>query len=282
MRKIIIFIISIILPTVASAQAQINTKKVKISDFTQKVTKVVLGGNDFFDITFQEEITARWRISPYEFCTIEEFEQLKDNENYYFLMTTYGQFRKETAPGLQFLTLVKGGKGADKGIADMLEIVSLPLASAEYPSGREMVFLPAFLDIIQSHTLASMENDYNGYAGLASNNISLGKAGDMEIVISEDDLNEDMSQEQRAALFNEGVIVTDEDDADQYMLDNTPGTLVSYVAVPSEPIFGSYCYKMLIDAQTHKLYYFKRHRIGKKAGAGFLPEDINRITASRR
>lgn len=282
MRKIIIFIISIILPTVASAQAQINTKKVKISDFTQKVTKVVLGGNDFFDITFQEEITARWRISPYEFCTLEEFEQLKGNENYYFLMTTYGQFRKETAPGLQFLTLVKGGKGADKGIADMLEIVSLPLASAEYPSGREMVFLPAFLDIIQSHTLASMENDYNGYAGLASNNISLGKAGDMEIVISEDDLNEDMSQEQRAALFDEGVIVTDEDDADQYMQDNTPGTLVSYVAVPSEPVFGSYCYKMLIDAQTHKLYYFKRHRIGKKAGAGFLPEDINRITASRR
>ena len=80
MRKIIIFIISIILPIAASAQAQINTKKVKISDFTQKITKVVLNGNDFFDITFQEEITAGWRISPYEFCTLEEFEQLKNNE----------------------------------------------------------------------------------------------------------------------------------------------------------------------------------------------------------
>lgn len=282
MRKTIIFIISIILPIAASAQAQINTKKVKISDFTQKVTKVVLNGNDFFDITFQEEITARWRISPYEFCTLEEFEQLKGNENYYFLMTTYGQFRKETAPGLQFLTLVKGGKGADKGIADMLEVVSLPFASAEYPSGRELVFLPAFLDIIQSHTLASMENDYNGYGGLASNNISLGKTDDMEIVLSEDDLNDLVSQEQKSKAEGKGVIITDEDDADQYMLDNVPGTLVSYVAVPSEPVYGSYCYKMLIDAQTHKLYYFKRHRIGKKTGAGFLPDDIDRITASRR
>ena len=282
MRRTIIFIISIILPIAASAQAQINTKKVKISDFTQKVTKVVLNGNDFFDITFQEEITARWRISPYEFCTLEEFEQLKSNENYYFLMTTYGQFRKETAPGLQFLTLVKGGKGAEKGIADMLEIVSLPFASAEYPSGRELVFLPAFLDIIQSHTLASMENDYNGYGGLASNNIGLGKTDDMEVVLSEDDLNDRVSQEQKSKAEDKGVIITDEDDADQYMLDNVPGTLVSYVAVPSEPVYGSYCYKMLIDAQTHKLYYFKRHRIGKKAGAGFLPEDIDRITASRR
>jgi hypothetical protein len=282
MRKAIIFIISLILPLAAGAQAQIDTKKVKISDFTQKVTKVVLNGNDFFDITFQEEISARWRISPYEFCTLEEFEQLKGNDNYYFLMATYGQFRKETAPGLQFLTLVKGGKGADKGIAAMLEIVSLPFASAEYPSGRELVFLPAFLDIIQNHTLASMENDYNGYGGLASNNISLNKTDDMEIVLSEDDLNDQVSLEQKSKAEEKGVIITDEDDADQYMLDNVPGTLVSYVAVPSEPVFGSFCYKMLIDAQTHKLYYFKRHRIGKKAGAGFLPEDIDRITASRR
>ena len=270
------------MPLMASAQAQINTKKVKISDFTQKVTKVVLSGNDFFDITFQEEITARWRISPYEFCTLEEFEQLKGNENYYFLMTTYGQFRKETAPGLQFLTLVKGGKGADKSIADMLEIVSLPFASAEYPSGRELVFLPAFLDIIQNHTLASMENDYNGYGGLASNNINLGKTDNLEVVLSEDDLSDEVSQEQRMKVIMQGIVITDEDDADQYMIDNVPGTMVSYVAVPSEPVFGSYCYKMLIDAQTHKLYYFKRHRIGKKAGAGFLPEDIDRISASRR
>lgn len=282
MRKAIIFIISIILPVLASAQAQIDTKKVKISDFTQKVTKVVLNGNEFFDITFQEEVTARWRISPYEFCTLEEFEKLKSNDNYYFLMTTYGQFRKETAPGLQFLTLVKGGKGADKSIGNMLEIVSIPFASAEYPSGRELVFLPAFLDIIQNHTLASMEKDINGYAGLASNNLSLGKADELDVILSEDDLSDEVTQELKESMTDKGIIMTDEDDADQYMLDNVPGTMVSYVAAPSEPVFGSYCYKMLIDTRTHKLYYFKKHRIGKKAGSGFLPEDIERIKASRR
>lgn len=282
MKRIIIAIATIFLTIPASAQAQIDTKKVKISDFTQKVTKVVLNGNAFFDTTFQEEIAARWRISPYEFCTLEDFEALKDNDNYYFLMTTYGQFRKETAPGLQFLTLVKGGKGADKGIGSMLEIVSLPFASAEYPSGRELVFLPAFLDIIQSHTLASMEKDIKGYGGLASNNASLGKTDGIEVVISRDDLSKDVSEEQIEMLEQKGVIITDEDDADQYMIDNVPDTMVSYVAVPSEPVAGSFCYKMLIDTQTHQIYYFKRHRIGKKAGAGFLPEDIDRIKASRR
>ena len=282
MKRIIILIISMILPLTAGAQAQINTKKMKINDFTQKITKVVLNGNAFYDTVIKDEIAARWRISPYEFCTLEEFETIKKDDNYYFLMSTFGQFKKETAPGLQFLTLVKGGKGAEKGIDGMLEVVSLPFASAEYPSGREFVFLPAFLDIIQDHTLQSMERDINGYGGLGNYSINIAKSDDMDIVFAEEDLSNLITESILVNIADKGIIVTDEDEADSFILDNAPGTLVSYVAAPSEPVVGSYCYKMLIDSETHTLYYFKKHRITKKAGAGFLPEDLERITAHRR
>lgn len=279
MKKLIILITALIMPLMAGAQAQITTKKVKIEDFTQKVTKVVLNGNPFYDTSFKDEVAARWRISPYEFCTLEEFEGLKGNDSYYFLILTQGQFRKETAPGLQFISLVKGGQGAEKGIGDMLEVVSLPFASAEYPSGRELIFLPAFLDIIQSHTLEAMENDFNAYGGLSNTAQKLGKAGNMDIVISEDDLNSLVSKEM---TDSEGMTITDEDDADSYMLDEVSGTLVSYVVAPSEPVKGSFCYKMLIDAQTHELYYYRKHKISPKAGVGFLPEDIERINKARK
>lgn len=279
MKKLIILITALIMPLMAGAQAQITTKKVKIEDFTQKVTKVVLNGNPFYDTSFKDEVAARWRISPYEFCTLEEFEGLKGNDSYYFLILTQGQFRKETAPGLQFISLVKGGQGADKGIGDMLEVVSLPFASAEYPSGRELIFLPAFLDIIQNHTLEAMENDFNAYGGLSNTAQKLGKAGNMDIVISEDDLNSLVSE---GMTDSEGMIITDEDDADSYMLDEVSGTLVSYVVAPSEPVKGSFCYKMLIDAQTHELYYYRKHKISPKAGVGFLPEDIERINKARK
>ena len=279
MKKLIILITALIMPLMAGAQAQITTKKVKIEDFTQKVTKVVLNGNPFYDTSFKDEVAARWRISPYEFCTLEEFEGLKGNDSYYFLILTQGQFRKETAPGLQFISLVKGGQGADKGIGDMLEVVSLPFASAEYPSGRELIFLPAFLDIIQNHTLEAMENDFNAYGGLSNTAQKLGKAGNMDIVISEDDLNSLVSEEM---TDSEGITITDEDDADSYMLDEVSGTLVSYVVAPSEPVKGSFCYKMLIDAQTHELYYYRKHKISPKAGVGFLPEDIERINKARK
>ena len=218
MKKLIILFAALIMPLMAGAQAQITTKKVKLEDFTQKITKIVLNGNPFYDTSLKEEIAARWRISPYEFCTLEEFDKLKGNDRYYFLMLIQGQFRKETAPGLQFLSLVKGGQGADKGIDEMLEVVSLPFASAEYPTGRELVFLPALLDIIQNYTLQAMENDFNAYGGLSNTVQKLSKSSGMTIVFSEDDLNSMVSKAVTDQLFDRTMILTDEDDAFQLHL----------------------------------------------------------------
>lgn len=274
MKRLLIILTGILIPMLASAQAQIETKKVKISDFPQKVTKVVLHGNEFYDAILKEEIALRWRVSPYEFCTTEEFEELKTDSRYYFLITTLGQFKKETAPGIQFLSLLKGGK-SKKGIDGMLEVVSLPYASAEYPSGRELVFLPALLDIIQAHTLKSMESDFDGYMGMSRYTKNMQNAQNMKIVFFEDEINDKVDDETRSA--DERFVITDEDGADKYFMDSTPGTLVSYMVAPTEPMNGSYCYKLLINAETHEIYFFRRHKITEKYGVGFLPEDFDYI-----
>ena len=275
MKRLLIILTGILIPMLASAQAQIDTKKVKISDFTQKITKVVLQGNEFYDSILKDEIALRWRISPYEFCTLEEFEELKTNSQFYFLVTTLGQFKKETAPGIQFLSLVKGGKGAKKGISEMMEVVSVPYGSAEYPSGRELVFLPALLDIIQTHTLKSMESDFDGYLGMSKYTKNMQNAKDMKIVFFQDEINKEVDRVMRAS--DERFVMAEEDDADQYLLDNSPNTLVSYMVTPSEPVNGSYCYKLLINAETHELYFYRRHKISDKYGPGFLIEDFDYI-----
>ena len=279
MRKVFIMLAMALLPLMAGAQAQINTKKVKISDFTEKITKVVLTGNDFYDIALQDEVKARWRVSPYEFCTWDEFQKDRNSSDFYFLLTTSSQFKKESEPGLDLLSLVKGGTGAT--INSMLEVVFIPFAPAEDPSGREMVFLPAFLDIIQKHALMSMEKDTDGYIGLSNNSMNIAKAKNMEFVFSEDDLSSEITREFRDLNFDSDMVITDEDSADDYMLENAPNTLVSYVVAPTDAQPGSFCYKMLINSETHELYYFRRHRITKKFGPGFLAEDIRRINSYR-
>lgn len=275
MKKILLFFAFAIMTASAFAQAQIDTKKVKISDFTQKVTKVVLTGSALYDGVLQDEVAARWRISPYEYCTLDEFNSLKGSDKYYFLITTKGQFKKEAEPSLQFLTLVKGGRNASKGIDEMLEIVSMPISSADDPSGRELVFLPVFLTIIQEYTLDSMDRDYSAYLGLSNYTSNISKASEKNIVFSENDIAPNVEMGDCASF-----IVTDEDSADEMIMNNAQNTLVSYVVAPAEPVNGSFCYKMLIDAQTYELYYYRKHRISAKSGAGFLPYDIRSINAA--
>lgn len=280
MKKAYVFIIAIMLPLLSWGQAQINTKKMKINDFTQKVTKVVLSGNEFMDSALQNEVAAIWRVSPYEFCTHEEFTSLMTSDEYYFLLITYGQFKKESKASIQFLTLVKGGSEAQNGIDEMLEVVSVPFASAQNPSGREMVFLPALLNIIQDFTMAAMEKDSVGYGGLSNHVVRLLPTDGLTIVFSEYDLCPDINETVRKEFFSDSVIAVPEEEADQYLLDYADDTVVSYVVAPSLPTPGAYCYKMLINTTDNRLHYFKRHKITRKVGSGFLAEDLRIISAA--
>ena len=282
MKKFIIFALSIIIPTFAFGQAQIDTKKVKIADFTDKTTKVVLTGKMYHDAQLEKAIKERWYISASEFCTLDEYEKLMDDDNYYFLLTVSGQFRKENEPGLTFITLVKGGKGNEKGINSMLEVVSFPFASTQEPSGREYVFLPAILDMIQTHVANSIAKDVNGYIGLPNYSLNISKSGQMNLVFSASDLSTEVTAELQGVHFDERVLVLDEDAADEYMTPEKDNTLVSYVVAPTDAQPGSYCYKMLFDTQSSNLYYFRKHKISKKFGPGFLAEDIKRICAPRK
>lgn len=277
LRRIILTVAAAAISLTMSAQAQINTKKVKIADFPTKTTKVVLTGNEIFDTYVKSDFNSCWRISPYEFCDLAEFDKLKTSPDYYFIMFTKGQFRKEVEPGLDFITLVKGGSGADKSIADMLEIVCIPFRSSEDPSGRESSYIPVLLDIIQKYTTDSIEKDIDGYMGLSNATINLPKAKGKKIVIADGDLSPQVDENAVKSLFNANMSVMDIDDADALLDDADPSTVISFTVAPTNPGKGSYCYKMLINAGTHELYYYRKHRISPKTGTGFLTEDIKRI-----
>jgi hypothetical protein len=282
MKKFLILLAAIIMPLAAAAQAQITTKKIKISDFPEKTTKVVLTGNVLYDAVLKEEIAARWRIAPYEFCTLQEFNELKGKSNYYFLITTKGQFKTEGEPGLQFLTLVKGGEAAENGIDQMLEIVSLPIASAEEPSGRELTFLPVFITILQQYAQDAIDNDLNAYIGLSNYSKNLAETRTMNILIADTDLDPQMSQSAKDLYLKDGVSTADQETVDKNLTQAQENTIISYVAAPTNPKAGSYCYKMLIDPQTYQLYFFRKHRVSTKYGAGFADYDLRSIAMTRK
>ncbi len=281
MKKITAIVLALAFSVIAYGQAQITTKKVKIEDFMEKTIKVVTSGNMFFDQALKDEVMNRWRISPFEFCTLEEFETLKTDDSYYFMLVTKDRFKREKEAGLAYISILKGGPAAEKGLNRMLNVVSIPIMSVKNPSGREFIVLPAILDILQVHITRSMEKDLVAYGGLGNYTMNISSTDDMNILFVEEDLSDEITEDVRNIYFKNGMMSVDMDTADMAMEEYLPRTIVSFTVAPDEAGKGSYCYKMLIDAKTHNLYYFRKHRITKRFGKGFLLEDINRIATSR-
>ena len=276
----IVIVLALCAPLCASGQAKINTKKVKIADLPTRTTKVVLGQGGIMDSALRDEVSARWRISPYEFCTVEEYNSLKENPDYYFLLIA--RSNEKEYKGMLTLTLMKGGKAkAEDPQKRPVDVASLPISSADFPSGREVVFLPALVDIIQDYVTRAMKSDGAGYSGFDIYASQVRRTGIKRIYFSEDDLIPDMDAAFKERYFDEDMLIMSEAEADKAFQDGTYNTLVSFVVAPFDPQNGSWCYKMLIDAGTHELLYFRHHRINARNWAGFLPKDIKIISSKR-
>lgn len=274
MRRIMTFIAALSVSVSVFAQAQITTKKEKLSDFPTKTMKVVLSGNDFIDQVLRDAVNNTWGLSPFEFCTMEEFKSLMTSEEYYFLLPVKAQYKKETHPGITMLTLVKGKPGA-KDIDRMLEVTSLPMCAADSPSGREAAMLPGLLDIIQGYVAKSMVSGFRDIASYTKKSPGLSKCS---VIISEDDLSSRIDSKFIDRITAKGAEVCPAEEADSIFMQGTEATLVSYTIHPAAPEVGSYCWNMFIDAKTHQLYYFRKHKISDpEADAGLRKGDIQKV-----
>lgn len=146
--------------TPSAGQKRIYTKSFRLQDFKSKTTKVVLGGSEALNASIRQEVTSYWTISPYEFCTPSQYEKQKTNSDICFLYL-------EKSRGIVYLTLSKGGKPDDSNaLKRPLQIISIPISGEQDESGRERVFMPAFISIIQDYVEAAMDSEAAAYGGL--------------------------------------------------------------------------------------------------------------------
>ena len=229
----------------AVGQGKVYTRKLRLADFPAKTTKMVLAGNSFLELTLREEISAHWRISPFEFCTPDEYGRLRSSSDYYFLTLVQED-------GIAFLSLSKGGKEDEKDdLKKPFEVVRMPMASMDNPTGRELVFMGAFINIIQQFVEEAMLSDKTAYGGLSATG-SLSLKG--------------------------RTVYLDPDAADEAFLRKEPDALSGLVIAPGASGAGRSCYKMLISADTHELFYYEKSRYRGPSDAAFSDADARRFT----
>lgn len=261
------------------AQGQVSTRSYRLADFTDKVTQVVLSENAILTSALRQEVVAGWTASAFEFCTLDQFEKLKNSDKYYFLIVLESQFKGEEEPGVSFLTLLKGGKEAEKGMSAMYQVAALPLVAALGGTGRELTYLGGLLKTIQEYTLDAMESEKVAYDMEGWVNKSYKKWGRCQrLLMADEDLAPTVTEALFTPLLSDSFQIVESAVADEAFMDAVSGTLVSYVVAPVFPGKGSYCYKMLFEADTHSLIYLSKHKISASKGVGFLPEDIKQLS----
>lgn len=279
MKRIILSLLILTIGLPLFAQGQVSTRKHRLADFQDKMTQVVLSENETLSAALRQEVINVWTATTFEFCTLEQFEKLKTNEKYYFLIPVESRFKGEEEPGILLLTLVKGGAEAAKGIGQMHEVVSLPIGAAMGSSERDLLYLGAMVQAIQEFTLAAMKSESVAYKMSAWFNDRFRKTAEGKAVyIATEDLSSACSPKDLEKLKgNARLHLTEASEADEIYRKGTPDALVGYVMAPFLPGEGSVCYKLLFEADTHRLCYLQRDKITEKKGEGFLPSELKAL-----
>lgn len=234
--------LAILLASVAAwGQGKVYTKRFKLEDFPKKTTRIVTDGQSMLEIAMQNEAPQDWTLNKHEFCTTAEYETGKTDNKFYYLRLIQDN-------GIIFMLLEKGGKADDpNSLLRPFEVTRVPIAAADNQDGHEMAFMGAFMTIIQQYVTAAMQSETAAMSGLTHFNAS--KLDGKTICVDPDRVNN---------IFQAGV----------------PEMLVGITIVPSEPGKGVDCYRMLISAETHELFYIKKSKFKSEEDAAFSESEL--------
>lgn len=275
MKKIIFTIIICLISTSLFSQNRIVGTANDLKGFGSKTTMVVLSGdNSLMDIVLRSAIEDSWSISPFIFGTTSDFEKNKGDTSLFFLIRVKGQFKKENEPALEFLTLVRGGKGS---LDEMTDIVTMPLQPLNDPEGATLSLVPSFIKIIQDHVYKVLENNISAYTGLAAHNDNVNEIGGRDILFAQDALSKQVTEKILKERFGGKAKVADEDEIED-ALTKRSNTLIAFKISPITDKNGSFSYKLVIDAKNSELIYYNRHRISGRNPDGFLLEEVKRLS----
>lgn len=278
MKKILLSVIALMTVLSAFAGGKFETKKFKIADFRHRTMNVVLSGNEITDALLRTELQRVWTLSPYEFCSIEEFNITKNNPEYYFMMIVDSRFKDERHDdGVTELSVFKGDPDAGKGVAGLYSVASMPMCPADDPDGRELIFLRSLIHILQNQIEGIMSRDINLVSDPVVDLRTRMQKWDKRCAIAMEDMAAVPSSELVAKYSAMNIDFVDHDAIDAY-IDTGADVLVGYVVAPQEPKNGAQCYCMIIDAASSNLLYIVKRPVSLRKPKGFVEADLVAMT----
>jgi hypothetical protein len=254
--------------------------KDEIKQFTASKTCVVLEDDPFssYNAFIKKAVEAFWKITPYEFIEVKDFNVRRLKPGYSFIVLTQTNFEKDKSNGLfNFINLLQG-KNVNK-LGEMPEICAIPLSFAGEDDLGYSYKLGAVLSFMQKHAqMISDDPSLTGRKYLKYYNKYIPEVQNKTILVKQEDLAPELATiDAIRAIYNHKIEIVTEDEIVKAIENKSPNTLILHKVGPVGDRNSGYCFKMLIGTDDSNMYYYNQHLIDKTNPNGLLPADLKRL-----
>ena len=279
MRTLFFSLVYFIPFLILSGQAPFPDKD-EIKQFDASKTCVVLEDDPFssYNIYIKEAVKACWKITPYEFISVKDFNVRRFNPAYSFLVITQTNFDMDKSHGLyNFLNLLQG-KDVNK-LAEMPEICAIPLSFAGVSDMIYSYKLGAIVSFMQKHAQKiSDDPSLSLRKYLKDYNQNIPGIKNRTILVEQDDLTPEISTIAKIKrIYSGNIEIVADDEIIKAIENKTPGTVILHKVGPIGDRDSGYCFIMLIGTDDSELYYYNLHMVDRANPNGLLSADLKRL-----
>ena len=271
---------SLLLITVLLAgQAPFPTQD-EIKQFNASRTCVVLEDDPFssYNIYIKEVVKDSWKLTPYEFISVKDFNVRRLNPAYSFIVITQTNFDADKSHGLyNFINLLQG-KDVNL-LAEMPEICAIPLSFAGVSDMEYSYKLGPIVAFMQQHARQISEDPsltLRKYLKFYNKNIPAIK--DKTILVERDDLAPEISTIEKIRKYYAGKIEIVATDVVMSSIENKkPDTIILHKVGPRGDRSSGFCFVMLLGTNDGVMYYYNLHLVDRANPNGLLPADLKQL-----
>jgi hypothetical protein len=278
MRKFFMLTAAAIVSLCLKGQAPFPSKD-EIKQFLASKTCVVLEEDpfSFYNKYITEAVKNYWKITPFEFIDVKEFNLRRRKPAFSFIVLTETNFDKDKSSIFNFINLLQGKK-VDK-LGELPEICAIPLSFAGENDIGYSYKLGIILSFMQKHAqMISEDPSLTGRKYLKYYNKYVPEVSKKIILVRKEDLSPDISAiGSIKAIYPHDIKIVTEDEIMEAILKKAPNTLILHKVGPIGDRKTGYCFKMLIGVDDANMYYYNQHMIDSRNPNGLLVSDLKRL-----
>lgn len=246
-----------------------------------QITTMVVLENDMFssyNIYVKDAMEQYWKLTPFEFISTAEFENLRKDPGYGFLVLTGTSFERDK--GHVYYNFLNFLLGKDvKKIEEMPELCSFPLSYSESNEDEYVYKLELVVRFMQQHAeMIIKDPSVTALQYLTYYNRNTPELVNKTLLLEEDDLAEDVNTgEEIGELINHTFRIVSREEIEAAISEKRPHTVILHKVGPENTSHTGRTYKVLIGCDDARIYYFNYHTINRRNPDGFLKSDFRRI-----